>query len=554
ASLTVSNAAGSDTIAVVIQVNAALVAPIAQFSTDVTTGTAPLTVTFSNSSSGQIDSHSWDFNGDGVPDSNEVNPVFTYASEGTFNASLTVSNAAGSDTIAVVIQVNAALVAPIAQFSTDVTTGTAPLTVTFSNSSSGQIDTYSWDFNGDGVPDSNEINPVFTYASEGTFNASLTVSNAAGSDTIAIVIQVNAALTPPIAQFSADVTTGTAPLTVTFSNSSSGQIDSHSWDFNGDGVPDSNEINPVFTYASEGTFNASLTVSNAAGSNSATTTITVQSAAPPPPSVTGNIVLVSDRDGNNELYVINPDSSRVNLTNNPANDQQPVWSPNGSQIAFVSNRDGNNEIYILNVSDLSVTRLTNDGGNDQQPAWSPDGSQIAFVSDRFGDNDIFVMSAADGSNQVQRTTDVTNDRYPVWSPNGSQIAYVSDVFGNDDIFIINSSGGSGQVQLTTDGNNDTMPDWSSNNIIAYVSNKAGDNDVYTINPDGSGELPVATAASNDILPRWSPNASRILYTSNLAPDGSGGVVDFNIYTVNPDGSGQSAVTTEGSNESSSDER
>ncbi|MDQ7024849.1 MAG: PKD domain-containing protein, partial [Anaerolineae bacterium] len=279
--LTVTSPEGLSSVATAtIQLSEVVVQlpPIAAFTFNPQSGNAPLTVSFVNQTSGDVTGYEWDFDGDGVVDSTETSPSHEFVSEGTYTVNLTATGPGGSNSISSDVMVSPALVAPIAQFSADVTTGTAPLTVTFSNSSSGQIDSYSWDFNGDGVPDSNEVNPVFTYASEGTFNASLTVSNAAGSDTIAVVIQVNAALTPPIAQFSTDVTMGTAPLTVTFSNSSSGQIDSHSWDFNGDGVPDSNEVSPVFTYASEGTFNASLTVSNAAGSDTIAVVIQVNAA------------------------------------------------------------------------------------------------------------------------------------------------------------------------------------------------------------------------------------------------------------------------------------
>jgi Tol biopolymer transport system component len=456
-----------------------------------------------------------------------------------------VTNDAGSDSISVPIVVAETLQAPVAQFSAAPTNGEAPLTVTFTNTSQGQIDSYSWDFNGDGAPDSAEQSPTFQYPTAGNFNATLTVTNDAGSDSISVPIVVSEALQAPVAQFSADPTSGEAPLTVTFTNTSQGQIDSYSWDFNGDGAPDSSEQSPTFQYPTAGNFNATLTVSNTAGSNTATATITVTEPAVviTVPEITGNIVMVSNRDGNNDLYVINNDDSWVNLTNNPANDAQPMWSPDGSQIAFMSDRDGNQEIYVLDIDDLEVTRLTNDGGADVQPAWSPNGSQIAFVSNRFGDNDIFVMNA-DGSNQTQRTFDTTDDNAPTWSPDGSQLAYVAD----DDIYIINSSDGEGSIQLTTDPNDDTMPHWSSDNVIVYVSNKAGDNNIYTINPDGSGELQLTTATSNDRFPRWSEDGNRILYTSDLATDGSGNTADLNIYTMNPEGSGQQPVTTEGSNE------
>jgi Tol biopolymer transport system component len=52
-------------------------------------------------------------------------------------------------------------------------------------------------------------------------------------------------------------------------------------------------------------------------------------------------------------------SGQINLTNNPADDGVPSWSPDGRRIAFVSNRDGNLEIYVMNADGSGVTRLTN---------------------------------------------------------------------------------------------------------------------------------------------------------------------------------------------------
>lgn len=73
------------------------------------------------------------------------------------------------------------------------------------------------------------------------------------------------------------------------------------------------------------------------------------------------------------------------------------------RIAFVSNRDGNNEIYVMNVDGKSQTRLTTNAADDGEPAWSPDGTRIAFVSDRDGNREIYVMNV-DGKNQTRLTT------------------------------------------------------------------------------------------------------------------------------------------------------
>src|SRR4051812_26456720 len=63
------------------------------------------------------------------------------------------------------------------------------------------------------------------------------------------------------------------------------------------------------------------------------------------------------------------------------------------KIVFVSDRDGNAEIYSCNVDGSNISRLTNNAATDDQPAWSPDGSQIAFVSDRTGNPELYIMNA-----------------------------------------------------------------------------------------------------------------------------------------------------------------
>jgi WD40-like Beta Propeller Repeat len=84
------------------------------------------------------------------------------------------------------------------------------------------------------------------------------------------------------------------------------------------------------------------------------------------------IAFTSYRDGNAEIYTMKADgSAQTNLTNNPASDGDPEWSPDGQKIVFTSNRDGNPEIYSMNADGSAVTRLTNDPLGDSGPDWQP---------------------------------------------------------------------------------------------------------------------------------------------------------------------------------------
>ena len=80
------------------------------------------------------------------------------------------------------------------------------------------------------------------------------------------------------------------------------------------------------------------------------------------------------------------------------------------QIAFDSDRDGDNEIFVMDADGTNVRQLTTNDDDDYYPAWSPDGKQIAFISDRYDDKEIFVMDA-DGANVRQLTQKGEGPRY-----------------------------------------------------------------------------------------------------------------------------------------------
>ncbi|MDD4455400.1 MAG: PKD domain-containing protein, partial [Candidatus Methanomethylophilaceae archaeon] len=142
--------------------------------------------------------------------------------------------------------------------------GTAPLTVRFTDTSTGEITAWLWDF-GDGAT-STEQNPTHTYTAPGTYTVSLTATNAGGSSTESKTDYITVMAPPPVADFSANVTAGPAPLAVRFTDASTGEITAWSWSF-GDGNT-STEQNPVHTYGAPGNYTVNLTIST--GSSSGT--------------------------------------------------------------------------------------------------------------------------------------------------------------------------------------------------------------------------------------------------------------------------------------------
>ena len=242
-------------------------APEANFTADVTSGIAPLTVQFNDESTGVILDYAWDFNNDGIVDSTLQNPSFTYETPGTYNVSLTVSNTGGSSSETKANYVVSVLPgSPVADFSVDVTSGSAPLTVQFTDLTTNKPISWFWDFESDGIIDSYEQNPSWTYDAAGNYTVTLTASNLVASDTVTKVNLTSVVNLPPMADFSADPVATLVGRSVQFTDRSTNSPTSWQWDFNNDGTIDSTMQNPSYTYTTAGTYTVNLTVSSPAGS------------------------------------------------------------------------------------------------------------------------------------------------------------------------------------------------------------------------------------------------------------------------------------------------
>ena len=142
-------------------------------------------------------------------------------------------------------------------------------------------------------------------------------------------------------------------------------------------------------------------------------------------------------------------------------------------------------------------------------------------------------SNRDGSAPERLTVTNAANLSPAWSPDGSKIAFVSDRFGKPHIFIMDANGGNVQ-RLTTNGGNNFNPAWSPKGDKIAYTHMAGGFQIFTINPDGSGDSQLTTVGSNE-RPRWSPDGRLIAFSSKR----DGGEA---IYVMRADGSGQTRVS------------
>jgi PKD repeat protein len=157
--------------------------PDVAFSGTPASGMAPLTVEFTDQSTGNVTSWKWDFNNDGSIDSMVQNPSYIYQTAGTYTVSLMVTGPGGSDTEIKSDYITVTTTALKAAFSVDKTSSTVPLTVKFTDESTGNVTLWEWDFNNDGEVDSVERNPSYNYETTGEYSVSLKVTGPDGSDT-----------------------------------------------------------------------------------------------------------------------------------------------------------------------------------------------------------------------------------------------------------------------------------------------------------------------------------------------------------------------------------
>ncbi|MEL6142436.1 MAG: PKD domain-containing protein, partial [Bacteroidota bacterium] len=246
-------------------------APSAQFTASSTQIEPGQSVTFTDQSTNQPTSWSWNMPGATPNTSTQQNPTVSYPNEGTFTVTLTATNAGGSDaeTKTNYITVASQVVPPIANFSANVTAVTAGESITFSDLSTNNPDNWSWSFPGGTPTNSNLQNPTVQYNNPGTYNVSLTSGNPAGNDQEVKLnyITVESGIMAPSADFTASTTVITEGQSITFTDLSANAPTNWNWSFPG-GNPTSSSIqSPTVQYNTAGTYSVTLTSSNSAGSD-----------------------------------------------------------------------------------------------------------------------------------------------------------------------------------------------------------------------------------------------------------------------------------------------
>jgi Tol biopolymer transport system component len=243
---------------------------------------------------------------------------------------------------------------------------------------------------------------------------------------------------------------------------------------------------------------------------------------------TAKIVFTSRGISNKrDIFIMDTNGhNKINLTEHPADDIRPTWSPTGEHILFVSDREGMHDLYLMEPDGSNVRRVFEEKSHRVAPIWSPDGKRIAYVHNRL---QLTLNIATKDGNGVEVLTVVDDHLYVnlAWSPDGTEIAF-------DNIIRLHRTH---IVNLQTRTVAPLLPElqfvihnveWSPDGKqlafagVECIKNQAcriknfDDLKVYIVNRDGTGvEQVVAKGDFGADYPVWSPRGNVLLYQQKV---------------------------------------
>src|SRR4051812_40550836 len=258
----------------------------------------------------------------------------------------------------------------------------------------------------------------------------------------------------------------------------------------------------------------------------------------------GLIVFNTNRDGNYEIYSMNPDGSDLhNLTNNSALDAIPQVSDDGMKVAFASDRGhpGNMDIWLMDIDGSHLVNITHNnlpGATNWDPAPSPDNSKVVYMGPGGAAGYDIWVSDADGAHPHNLTNGLGGD-FASWSDDGTKIVYGTDPPGepnNEEIYWMNSDG-TGKTRVTNTPGRDSYPAFTPDaQHIAFMTDRDGDREIYRCDLDGSHVVNLTNRHDSvDQVPYYSPDGQHISFISYRDGDGE-------IYVMDADGSNQTRIT------------
>ncbi len=270
------------------------------------------------------------------------------------------------------------------------------------------------------------------------------------------------------------------------------------------------------------------------------------------------LVFYSDRDGDDDIYIMDADGSGVRqLTDEPGRDYEADSSPDGRTLVFSSQRadDEGAQLFLMAIDGSDVRRLTLSGGEsgqvtDDYAHWSPDGGSIVFqrTTSPVGgspDADIWLIDVETGEERQLTDTPEDWDSTPSFAADGKSVLFESNREGGFRVQRLNLETMEVVALTSGEGTDAEAKESPDGKLVAFASTRDGGFNVYVMDADGGNVRRLTDSEADDRCPQWSPDGKMLSFYSER--DG-----DREIYVMNADGSEQRRLTDSPGNDEVAD--
>ena len=260
------------------------------------------------------------------------------------------------------------------------------------------------------------------------------------------------------------------------------------------------------------------------------------------------LVFYSDRDGDDDIYIMDADGSGVQqLTDEPGRDYEADSSPDGRTLVFASQRAGEDgaQLFLMAIDGSGIRRLTLSGGEsgqvtDDYAHWSPDGGSIVFQRTTrpeggSPDADIWLIDVETGEERQLTDTPEDWDSTPSFAADGKSVLFESNREGGFSVQRLNLETMEVVALTSGEGTDAEAKESPDGKLVAFASTRDGGFNVYVMDADGGNVRRLTDSEADDRCPQWSPDGKMLSFYSER--DG-----DREIYVMNADGSEQRRLT------------
>lgn len=244
------------------------------------------------------------------------------------------------------------------------------------------------------------------------------------------------------------------------------------------------------------------------------------------------IVYISDKTGNREVYIVDYDGHNPRaVTKNGSINMSPTWSPGGEEIAFVSYLAGDPDIHAVGPAGGKTRLLVGGPGVQSAPAYSPDGARVAYSNTSGRESEIYICQVnGSGSRRVTNSSGINTS--PSWSPDGRRLLHTSDRSGTPQVYVVDAEGGSPQ-RLTFSGQWNDLAAWSpGGDKVAYAGRTDGLFRISITDPSGLASGRNATfGPGSDEDPSWAPDGRHLVFSSTRGGQKGLYIVDIDTGRV-----------------------